>query len=157
MVMVKPYAHLYQLSKLTNLMKNQLVFCLALLLSMLANHTMQAQDKKPEKNVTVQGKAVAKTRGANPNIKNDEPTVDKPVPRPAASRGVACQVHFDNYTGLYIKIYVDGDFKGTLAPWDDGYVTVGSGYTRIYCISTGGTREWNASGNCDGEYRYTLR
>ena len=138
-------------------MKKQLIFCLCLLLTMLATRNLQAQNKKPEKTVTVTGKAVAKTRGTNPNIKNDEPTVDKPVPRPAASRGAACQVHFDNYTGLTIRIYVDGDFKGTLAPWDDGYVTVGSGYTRIYCVSTGGSREWSAAGDCRGNYYYKLQ
>ena len=48
-------------------------------------------------------------------------------------------------------------FKGTLAPWDDGYVTVGSGYTRVYCVSTGGSREWNASGDCRENYYYKLQ
>lgn len=137
-------------------MKKQLLWLVCLILTLTTFTTTQAQTK-PRKDVTVEGKAVAKTRGSNPNIKTDEPTVDKPVPRPAATRGALCKVHFDNYTGLYIKIYVDGNFKGTLAPWDDGWVTVGSGYTRIYCVSTGGTREWSASGDCREEYYYKLQ
>ncbi|RYC66878.1 hypothetical protein [Spirosoma sordidisoli] len=136
-------------------MKAQLVFIACLLIALVGTTTV-AQDK-PDKNVTVTGKAVPKTRGANPNIKKDVPTTDVPVPRPAKTRGALCRVKFDNYTGLYIKIYVDGDYKGTLAPWDDGTVTVGSGYTTIYCVSTGGTREWSASGDCRENYVYTLR
>ena len=134
-------------------MKAHLLFTACLLFGLAGS--VNAQDK-PVKNVTVTGKTVAKSRGANPNIKTDVPTVDNPTPRPAKARGEACRVNFDNYTGLYIKIYVDGDYKGTLAPWDDGTVTVGSGYTRIYCISTGGSREWNASGDCTGYYHYKL-
>jgi hypothetical protein len=137
-------------------MRKLLLWLVCLLLTLAPFATTQAQTK-PRKDVTVEGKLANKTRGKNPNIKNDEPTVDTPMTRPAATRGALCKVHFDNYTGLYIKIYVDGNFKGTLAPWDDGWVTVYNGYTRIYCISSGGSREWNASGNCEGEYYYKLQ
>lgn len=105
--------------------------------------------------VDVKSTAAVKTRGANPKIKVDAPTSDdKPVVK---TRGAACSVKFDNYTGLYIKVYVDGYYKGTLDAYGSGTVTVGSGYTTIYCVSAGGTREWNASGNCDGGYTYSLR
>jgi len=105
--------------------------------------------------VDVKSTAAVKSRGANPKIKVDAPTSDeKPV---AKSRGAVCSVKFDNYTGLYIKVYVDGYYKGTLDAWGSGTVNVGSGYTTIYCVSVGGTREWNASGNCDGGYTYSLR
>lgn len=136
-------------------MKSYLLLAICFLFIVTGSASAQT---KPATKVTVTGKTVAKSRGSNPNIKHDEPTVDKPVPEPAKSRGAAaCSVHFDNRTGLYIKIYVDGDFKGTLEPWGDGYVTVGSGYTTIYCISTGGSREWSASGDCRTSYDYTLR
>ncbi|TKC09854.1 hypothetical protein FA048_06470 [Pedobacter polaris] len=108
-----------------------------------------------QKKVDVKSTAAVKTRGANPNIKMDAPTSDaKPV---AKARGAACTVKFDNYTGLYIKVYVDGYYKGTLDAWGAGTVTVAGGYTKIYCVSAGGTREWNASGNCEGGYTYSLR
>ena len=114
-------------------------------------------DASAQKKVDVTSTAVPKTRGkgVNPNIKVDAPTSDeKPV---AKSRGAACTVKFDNYTGLYIKVYVDGNYKGTLDAWGAGTVTVAGGYTKIYAVSVGGTREWNASGNCEGGYTYTLR
>ncbi|GAB3515448.1 hypothetical protein GCM10027442_31290 [Emticicia fontis] len=127
-----------------------------LLLTGALSFSTSAQTK-PSKSVEVTGKAVAKARGANPNIKVDLPTVDNPVPKPPKSRGDLCIVKFDNWTGLYIKVYVDGYYKGILDPWDKGTVTVESGYTKIYCISTGGTREWKADGNCEGVYTYTLK
>ena len=107
-----------------------------------------------QKKVDVKSTAAVKTRGANPKIKMDAPTTDAPV---AKARGAACTVKFDNYTGLYIKVYVDGNYKGTLDAWGAGTVTVSGGYTTIYCVSVGGTREWNASGNCEGGYTYSLR
>lgn len=108
-----------------------------------------------QKKVEVKSTSAVKTRGANPKIKMDAPTSDaKPVVK---SRGAACSVKFDNYTGLYIKVYVDGYYKGTLDAWGAGTVTVGNGYTTIYCVSAGGTREWNASGDCSTSYTYTLR
>lgn len=107
-----------------------------------------------QKKVDVKSTAAVKTRGANPNIKKDAPTTDVAV---AKARGGACSVKFDNYTGLYIKVYVDGYYKGTLDAWGSGTVTVSGGYTKIYCVSVGGTREWNASGDCQGGYIYSLR
>ncbi|MEZ0609427.1 hypothetical protein ACAW74_12965 [Fibrella sp. WM1] len=137
-------------------MKKNLLLLVCLLLTLTTTVSF-AQTKKATKKVEVEGKKVARARGANPNIKMDEPTVDKPVPQPAKSRGAACSIHFDNRTGLYIRLYVDGNYKGTMEPWGDRYVTVGDGYTTIYCVSTGGSREWNASGDCREAYDYTLR
>ena len=137
-------------------MKTYLIWVASLLLTLATSTFTPAQDK-PRKEVPITGKTVAKSRGANPNIKKDVPTVDVPEPKPAKTRGALCRIHFDNYTGLHIKIYVDGNYKGALSPWDDGWVTVGTGYTTIYCVSTGGTREWNASGDCREDYYYKLQ
>src|SRR5438552_4158314 len=92
---------------------------------------------------------VTAMRGANPKIKMDAPTIDKEMAKPSATRG-SCAIAFSNSTGYYVKIYVDGNYKGTLAPYESGTVTVYSGYTTIYCITTGGTYDWSAAGNCDG-------
>ncbi|RYY89554.1 MAG: hypothetical protein EOO15_05850 [Chitinophagaceae bacterium] len=94
----------------------------------------------------VQGKAVAKSRGANPNIKKDVPTTDV-MTKGTKSRG-ACSITFDNWTSLTIKVYVDGVYRGTVDGWGKGTVTVADGYTTVYAVSVGGTREWNDSGNC---------
>ena len=137
-------------------MKKQLLLLVCLLLTLTTVSLAQAQ-KKATKKVTVEGKAATRSRGDNPNIKMDEPTTDNPVPQPAKSRGATCAIHFDNRTGLYIRLFVDGNYKGTMEPWGDRYVAVGDGYTTIYCVSTGGSREWNASGDCQQAYDYTLR
>ena len=110
----------------------------------------QAQDK-PNKEKTVNSKEVSKTRGANPNIKSAKPTTDTPEADPSKSRGSGsgtCQVYFNNHTGYVVDVYVDGNFKGTLAAYGSGNVYVGSGYTTVYCISAGGTREWSDKGDC---------
>ena len=105
--------------------------------------------------VDVAKKKVDATRGANPNIKSDVPSTDKEMAKPSKTRG-SCTVAFTNNTGYYVKVYIDGTYKGTLAPYESGSVTVYSGYTTIYCITTGGTYDWSAAGNCEGTYTYKL-
>ncbi len=109
----------------------------------------QAKDKKVMK---LSGQKMSKSRGADPNIKQDRPTSDVAQEK---ARGT-CSVNFINYTGYTINVYVDGYFKGTLSPYGSGNVTVGSGYTKIYCVTAGGTYSWSASGNCDHLYEYDL-
>ena len=113
--------------------------------------TKETTKKKIDQTLTA--KKVDKARGANPNIKSDVPTTDVPV---AKSRG-NCSIYFDNYTGYYIKIFVDGYYKGTLDALGGSWVTVGDGYTTIYCVTAGGTLEWTAKGNCEGEYHFKLK
>jgi len=135
-------------------LKTTKLFLIFLITTLLITN-LYAQGKK--KVVDVKGNKVEKARGENPNIKFDVPTTDdKPVPKPEKARGEYCSVIFDNYTGYYVKIFIDGNYKGTLAPWDKGSSTVYSGYTTIYCITTGGTRDWAATGNCEGTYTYKL-
>lgn len=130
-------------------------FALILFVLAVGVTSAHAQERKrPTKSVEVQGKDVVKSRGANPRIKSDMPTVDKPE---AKSRGSVCGIYFNNYTGLTIKLYVDGNYEGTVSPYGESAVVVGSGYTTIYCVSAGGTREWSASGNCSDVYEYKLR
>ncbi len=133
-------------------MKNIILGLGLCLLASIGTESAFAQ-KGAKKSVKVTSSAVASARGANPHIKMDKPSTDKEVTKP---RGTYCSVNFNNHTGYVIDIYVDGNFKGTLAAYDAGSVTVYSGYTTIYCISAGKTKEWNASGNCDGQYNYDL-
>ncbi len=112
-----------------------------------------AQGKKVP--MSISKKKVENMRGANSKIKMDAPTTDVEMAKPSKQRG-SCTVAFTNNTGYYVKIYVDGTYKGTLSPYESGSVTVYSGYTTIYCITTGGTYDWSAAGNCDGTYTYAL-
>ncbi len=125
---------------------------LTLVIALLAFTVTNAQGKKE---VPVAKQKVEATRGANPKIKSDVPSTDVEAPKPAATRG-SCTVAFTNNTGYYVKIYLDGNYKGTLSPYESGSVTVYSGYTTIYCITTGGTYDWSAAGNCEGTYTYNL-
>lgn len=119
---------------------------------MLAVTVTFAQAKKT---LGVAKKKVENVRGSNPNIKVDAPATDVELAKPSKERG-SCTVAFTNNTGYYVKIYVDGSYKGTLSPYESGSVTVYSGYTTIYCITTGGTYDWSAAGDCTGTYTYAL-
>ena len=102
-----------------------------------------------QKKITVKSKPVdASRRTNNLKIKAEAPTIDKVETK---SRGT-CTIYFDNYSGLYIKVYVDGYYRGTLSPFGSFTVNVAEGYTGIYCISTGGTREWESSGDCRNKF-----
>ncbi len=107
-----------------------------------------------QKKVTrdVKAAVVEGTRSSNPNIKSQAPTTDEAQPK---SRGT-CSIYFSNYTGYYINIYVDGYYRGQLSPWGGGTVSVSDGYTTIYCLSAGGTREWSDAGTCSGYYTFRL-
>ena len=125
---------------------------LTLIIAMFALTATYAQAKK---NVSVAKNKVEATRGENKNIKSDVPSTDVEAAKPSKTRGT-CTVAFTNNTGYYVKIYLDGTYKGTLSPYESGSVTVYSGYTTIYCITTGGTYDWSAAGNCEGTYTYAL-
>lgn len=117
--------------------------------------SMNAQPPK-KKAVAVSKNAVDKTRGANPNIKQDEPTTDVAMAKPSKNRGDYCTISISNTTGYYVKVYLDGYYKGTLGPYESGTVTAYSGYKTLYCITAGGTYDWSAAGNCDGTFSFTL-
>ncbi len=132
-------------------MKKTMISFLMAAFVMFAFTTNSYAQKKVRKDVT--STSVDKSRGSNPNIKEGMPTEDVAATK---SRG-NCSVYFDSYSALYIQVYVDGYYKGTISPYGSMKVSVGDGYTTIYCVSAGGTREWNASGDCREAYTYTLR
>ncbi|OSZ80601.1 hypothetical protein CAP36_04945 [Chitinophagaceae bacterium IBVUCB2] len=130
-------------------MKKTLIGMFAITCMMLAFTTTVSAQKKIA--VKLQSSAVESNRSAS-KIKGEAPTTDVVETK---SRGT-CSVFFDNYSGLYVKVYVDGYYRGTLSPYGSFTVNVADGYTEIYCISTGGTRDWTATGNCTGRYTYSL-
>lgn len=126
-----------------------------LLTVIIALFAVTATFAQAKKGVEVTKQKVEATRGTNANIKSDVPSTDVEAPKPSKTRG-SCTVAFTNNTGYYVKVYIDGTYKGTLSPYESGSVTVYSGYTTIYCITTGGTYDWSAAGNCEGTYTYAL-
>ena len=116
-----------------------------------------AQDKDTLE-VEVEGTEVAQSRGENPNIDEafDCNPEDVKVEEPAASRGSTCTVNIDNDSGYDVYVYIDGDYYGWVGAWREGAVTVAGGYTTVYCITTGGSYEWSAAGNCNSYYNYRI-
>jgi hypothetical protein len=98
------------------------------------------------------GKTVDKSRGASYTL----PTTDVEAPKPDTKRGECC-INFDNYTGYTIYVWVDNVYRGTVSPWGDGEVCVGSGWTTYYARTAGSTYEWENSGDCRSSFNLKLR
>ena len=133
---------------------NALLLCVIFFFAATLLTATFAQEKK---SVDVTATSMEKSRGENPNIKSQVPTTDdNPMPKPEKERGSLCMIDFNNYTGYYVEIYVNGYYMGTVAPWGAYAVDAYAGYTTIYCITSGGTYEWSAAGNCDYYFDYNL-
>ena len=112
-----------------------------------------ADDKKPEGKKTdkVVETQPTKGRGAGPdeNIKSGRPTNTPDMKRApterAASGSAACAVILRNLSAYYLDIYVDGKFRGTLGPSEDGYTLTYAGTTRAYASAPGVDTTWGPS------------
>ncbi len=131
-------------------MKKIVLMMFAVAFMLLAFTTISSAQKKMV--VKVESKAVDANRGANPHIKSEAPTTDKVEEK---IRG-GCKINVKNYTGYFIKMYIDGKYQSTLSPWADCTVTMGGGSTTLYCISAGGTLEWETNCSCDWQFNFRL-
>jgi hypothetical protein len=153
----------------TDMYPKVLLAGLLVLALVLAPAAPRAQDK-PE---AFKSTAAAGAAGASdPNIKKADATNDpKAAPEKAPShkgsktRGFGpgvCAVTVDNWTGWYVKVYVDGSFRGSVGPFDDGTVYVGSGATTVYAradFTDGSYKYWGSRVvNCPrgGTFSWTL-
>lgn len=82
--------------------------------------------------------------GANLQVPNS----DAVAPKPDRTRSQCC-LNFDNYTGLYLNIWVDDTYRGQVSPYEEGHVCVYGGWTSYYVRSAGGSYEWSDSGSCN--------
>lgn len=97
---------------------------------------VQARGDAPDENIEVQ---------TGENVLGEE--VEAPASKggDTGERAASRYVNFDNWTGWYIKTFVDGQYKGTVAPWGNLKVYVPAGKTyRLY-----GRADFN-----DGSYSY---
>jgi hypothetical protein len=107
------------------------------------------------------------TRGEDPNIKSDTETNDPksnlaaPEQKGGAKTrgGGYCEVRFDNRTRWFVKLFVDGVYRGTLSPFGDSIAYTGAGATRVYAraeFDDGSYLYWGPSDySCySGEYIY---
>lgn len=119
--------------------------------------TAQSNKKKQTKIVEVMGK---NTNGKpSGEIINDMKTTDDEIKSSSTKRGYCdCTVKVDNFTSADIKVYVDGNFKGILSAYQESYrLCAYSGYTTVYCVSTGGSYEWTFKGSCHSDYYLKLK
>ena len=88
----------------------------------------------------------AKTRGAgeqDPNIKNNSeknsPTATAAPPASkSGKRGAGpyeCGIHVDNRTAWFARIYVDGNYVGTVNRYGDLAGITGNGATTVYALA----------------------
>jgi hypothetical protein len=115
-----------------------LAFTLAFSFCLMAGVDSMAQERTvatPEK----------KSRGEALVLPDDS----KPVAKPdfSKARGTCC-LDFDNWTGYYIDVWVDSEYRGRVSPWEDGDVCVGDGWTTWQAKTAGGTYSWSGSGAC---------
>jgi len=138
-----------------------LILAIAGLIYFTGSPDLMGQKAKNEKIVTVKAKAMEKTKGVNPNIKEAITTVDKEVKAPPdrggeKTKGVLCEIKFENWTGYTVEVYVDGYYQGTIGAYGDAVYRGIAGYTTIYCVTVGRTYEWAAKGDCSEYYIYKL-
>jgi hypothetical protein len=101
----------------------------------------EKKDDQKAQTIELKGQRVTSRGGdTDPNIKSDSQVNDpnaqieappsKGGPRPRG--GGSCEVRLDNRTRYYIKIYVDGRYRGTIGPYGDAVVHALPGETRVY-------------------------
>lgn len=102
---------------------------------------------------------VEATRGANSDLKDKVPCEMPDVVKSKIKKvkGSWCTIQFQNWTGYYIHIWVDGYYQGQLAPWAKSDIDVVSGWKDVYCETSGGTYSWVSEGDCDGTHSFNLQ
>ncbi|HUI42229.1 MAG TPA: hypothetical protein VL523_09685 [Terriglobia bacterium] len=115
-------------------------------------------------------KAASRSGGADPNVKSDSdknnPNLKAPVPanKGGKTRGAGplpCGVHVDNRTPWFVRIYVDGDYRGTVNQYGDLVGITGNGPTNVYAVAVfddGSQKYWGPHVfNCVAGDSYTWR
>jgi hypothetical protein len=124
----------------------------------------QASGKASDTAKTARGSADSDPNVKTPPAAND-PAKDTPAPARKGgqkTRGMACYVNFDNYTPWFVEAFVDGTYRGTVAPWGDLDTVTGDGPTEIYArarFTDGSMKYWGPrSGMCVNDaFRWELR
>jgi len=157
-------------------MKNKLISILSMAFALIFFTTLASSDASAQKARGSQepnAKAIELTSstgttargGTDPHIKHGEMANDPnskggDAPRAKGGNtrgGDMCKVVLDNSTSWYIKIYVDGTYRGTMDPWGDSSTYTLAGDTSVYAKAefTDGTyRYWGPKGYDCGPGQY---
>lgn len=148
---------------------------LVVLVLLLFGVSAQAQEKKPAtagaaagKKEVVATKAQAGTAGTDANVKSDSeknnPNMQAPAPpgkggRKRGAGPIPCGLHIDNRTPWLARIYVDGNYRGTISQYGDLVGLTGNGPTSLYAVAPfddGSEKTWGPRiFNCSAGSSYT--
>ena len=137
------------------------IFALAAIFIAGTITTSVAQTTKQKKTVTM----TAKEKKAGEKI--IDVTNPKPVNvqgKPAAENKTKgdvyganyCDITIDNWTGYSIDVYIDGSYKGTIAPYDKRVTWAIPGTVKLYGEASGTTLYWGTT-TVDCDYSYTWK
>jgi hypothetical protein len=135
------------------------VFGLAVLITACLLGTMLAQEQKPAEGAAPKKEVVNEQAKIKPageqdqNIKNNSEKNSPdakvaPPPSKSGKRGAGpyeCGIHIDNRSSWFARVYVDGDYVGTVNRYGDLAGITGNGPTRVYAIALfddGSSRYW---------------
>lgn len=135
-------------------------------LLMTSAGTANAQEQKKQskivesQRITTENPEVAKLKEGL-NDKSNKTQNDPPKQHGPIYGDNYCDVVVDNYTNLYIKVWVDDQYRGVLAPYGKMTVAALPGKTKLYAradYTDGSYAYWNPpSFDCSWEYTWRLR
>ena len=142
-------------------MKKLLIVVLSVSMSLSALAQTEKQPKVIEsERIMGTNPTVGKLKEATNDKKKAELKDDKAKQGPVYGSEY-CDVVVDNYTNLYIKVWVDDEYKGVVGPY--GKITVAAlpGKTTLYAradFDDGSYYYWNPSAfDCSWQYTWRLR
>jgi hypothetical protein len=148
-------------------MKKTIHSLIAFVFFLALTETTYSQTSKADKKKTIEVKAT-EGKGADPNVKKDKAKSNmvsqKNQTTPPATRGSVygsdyCDVTIDNWTSYILDIYVDGDYRGTIGPWDNRVTWAVPGRTKLYARAVFDDGSYSAWGPTyiDAGYSYTWK
>ena len=133
------------------------VICLLVgILSFVVVHAQADSTKKAHVGSDVKITKNAGERGKD-KIQNDLPTTRVIAPLPdSGSAAYDCITTFDNFTGYWIRVYINGNYMGDIEPWGKGEVKTNKGDI-WYCEPPGGVGYFEGVCNCEADQWINLR
>jgi hypothetical protein len=141
---------------------SKLVLLATLFTLLLVTNSVSAQQKSGKKKKTIETKAISTPSSEVAAL--NKPANEKNAKPEKKTRGDVYGPNYsdiivDNYTGYSVDIYVDGSFRGTIAPYDKKVTWAVPGNTRLYAKATfddGSYLYWGPGTTYTG-YEYTWK
>ncbi|MCX8018996.1 MAG: hypothetical protein N2747_00715 [Chitinophagaceae bacterium] len=142
-------------------MKSNLFFAVVFFIACFSNSLLAQQgSKKPLKKV-IHSKAITTSSDEVASLQRPENDKNNPIP---PSRGEIygkslTDLIVDNFTGFYIDIYVNGNYRGTVAPYDKRVTWAIPGNNILYAKAPFGDGSYYFWGplKTNTQYQYTWK